>query len=148
MQKIVQFRTETFYFRKIIFSHSAKLKCVNRRLWTLNLKTVWAIYILAFLVMTQLIQKSQQPSLKLFPQSTKKFFAIFISPLFDIDTLMCFTEYKFQMEMDVNRNVLELKVQGKLERIANWLTRLWMKLRLNTLNWMMHEKFQPILGLG
>ena len=50
-------------------------------------------------------------------------YAIFISPLFHVENLTCYADDKFPLVEDRNRLVLVQKMQVKLERIINWLTK-------------------------
>ena len=50
-------------------------------------------------------------------------YAIFISPLFDIENLTCYADDKFPMVQDKDRSALLTKMQKKLENIITWLTK-------------------------
>ena len=50
-------------------------------------------------------------------------YAVFISPLFDIEKLTCYADDKFPIVQDKNRLRLVTKMQEKLENIITWLTR-------------------------
>ena len=49
-------------------------------------------------------------------------YAIFISPLFDIENLTCYADDKFPLVRDGQRSELVIKMQGKLKNIIKWLT--------------------------
>ena len=49
-------------------------------------------------------------------------YAIFISPVFDIENLTCYADDKFPFVEDKDRSRLALKMKMKLERIILWLT--------------------------
>ena len=49
-------------------------------------------------------------------------YAIFISPLFDIEKITCYADDKFPLVEDKQRSQLVLKMESKLERIILWLT--------------------------
>ena len=49
-------------------------------------------------------------------------YAIFISPLFDIENLTCYADDKFSLVQDRDRSALVVKMQNKLESVILWLT--------------------------
>ena len=54
-------------------------------------------------------------------------YAIFISPLFDIENLTCFADDKFPLVFSKNRLVLVKLMEKKLGVIVNWLSKSGMK---------------------
>ena len=50
-------------------------------------------------------------------------YAIFISPLFDIETLTCYADDKFPVVFGKDRAVLAARMKAKLEAILLWLTK-------------------------
>ena len=50
-------------------------------------------------------------------------YAIFISPLFDIENLTCYADDKFPLVQNKSRLELVSKMQMKLENIIIWLTK-------------------------
>ena len=54
-------------------------------------------------------------------------YAIFISPLFDLEKITCFADDKYAIEANKNKDLLAAMIQSKLERIIDWLTKSGMK---------------------
>ena len=54
-------------------------------------------------------------------------YALFISPLFDIETLTCYADDKCGLEWDKDKEVLAVKIHQKLKRVTTWLTQSGLK---------------------
>ena len=54
-------------------------------------------------------------------------YAIFISPLFDIENLTCFADDKFALVENKEKSLVQIHIQQKLKKVIDWLTKSGMK---------------------
>ena len=54
-------------------------------------------------------------------------YAIFISPIFEIENLTCFADDKFALAENKDKSLVKFLIQKKLERVIDWLSKSGMK---------------------